>query len=665
MFTLSRSPGWRWRSGRMAVVSLLLALVGVWLPVMAAEPPTTIVIVDGSGSMWGKLDGERLAKLYMVRDGLRAGFAKMSPQSRVGLASFGHRRAGDCGDAEVIVKPEALSLDRLMPPIEKLNPRGRGPITAALREVAKDLGSPASPATVILIHDDVDNCQQDPCSTIGDLRRAHPGVTVHAISLGLRKDDAQKLACLPKGTGGRHYEVATQAQLNAALDEALSLAGAAPSQPAAAPDVPQEAARPAAPAVPAEAPGVLLSATLAAGGEPIETPIRWRISKAGDTSGTLVWEGDEAHPLVTLPSGRYDVEAWLGFVRARSTVEAVEGQRRTLIVPLNAGTLRFGQTTPRSQAIMRDAVISFRRLDGGPSETLALQRGVEPEMALVAGSYLVSVSVGGFRADRGVTLRPGDRLPFQPSLNFGEIALTAVGSPGGPALEDAEFTIYEDDPDAPQGRREIARSAALTPRFALPPGTYYAVARIGATEGRERVTVKPGETETRALLVEAARLTITARLAGNRGDITEPVTHRLERIGGERQDALLANRPTSTLQVAAGRYRLETRIGTGNARAEREIEVKAGARDQISVEIPAGMLVLHLVDSAGGPPLADVAWDVRDMQGRTVWLGNQTEGRPLLLAGRYTVTGSVRNRRTDRVVEVRASEIRTYDLTAQ
>ena len=47
------------------------------------------------------------------------------------------------------------------------------------------------------------------------------------------------------------------------------------------------------------------------------------------------------------------------------------------------------------------------------------------------------------------------------------------------------FSISEDDPDAPKGRREVARSAARQAEFALPPGTYYVIARQGGVETRE------------------------------------------------------------------------------------------------------------------------------------------------------------------------------------
>src|SRR3990172_7805438 len=84
----------------LALLSGILSLVAVNA---ADEPPSIIVVFDGSGSMWGNIEGTRANKLTVARDALRRGMAKVvGPQTRVGLASFGHRR-GDCGDVEGLV----------------------------------------------------------------------------------------------------------------------------------------------------------------------------------------------------------------------------------------------------------------------------------------------------------------------------------------------------------------------------------------------------------------------------------------------------------------------------------------------------------------------------------------------------------------------------------
>ena len=185
-----------------------------------------MLIFDGSGSMWGKLDGEKQTKLDQARDAVRDALGKLKPQSmQLGLVSFGHRRASDCSDVQVVVPPEAAAApaftERLMAPLDKLNPRGKGPLTAALREAAKVLGKQPAPRHIVLLHDDPDNCQADPCAALGDLQQSAPGVTISVIGLGLKPDDATKYQCLTQPTGGRHYNAQDGGQISAAVGDAL------------------------------------------------------------------------------------------------------------------------------------------------------------------------------------------------------------------------------------------------------------------------------------------------------------------------------------------------------------------------------------------------------------------------------------------------------------
>src|SRR5262249_48880049 len=158
------------------------------------EPASVIVIFDGSGSMWGNIEGSRQSKLVLAREAVRRALSKITPQTRVGLAAFGHRR-GDCNDVELLRAPEPVDVAKIVDPLEKLNPRGRGPLTFALREAAKALTPGSGKNSLILIHDDADNCQLDVCAAAGELRAAN--IVVHVVGLALRGEDAAKMTCLP------------------------------------------------------------------------------------------------------------------------------------------------------------------------------------------------------------------------------------------------------------------------------------------------------------------------------------------------------------------------------------------------------------------------------------------------------------------------------------
>ena len=139
-----------------------------------------------------------------------------------------------------------------MTPLDRLNPKGRGPLTKALHDPAAKLGSSTAPASVILLHDGADNCQQDPCSAIADLKAAHPRVRIDVVSVGVPEEEAETVACLPKATGGRHYRVASTAEIDQTLLEALGRSAGPP--PAESAPVPKPAPAPAPAGAPRPAP---------------------------------------------------------------------------------------------------------------------------------------------------------------------------------------------------------------------------------------------------------------------------------------------------------------------------------------------------------------------------------------------------------------------------
>ena len=77
---------------------------------------------------------------------------------------------------------------------------------------------------------------------------------------------------------------------------------------------------------------------------------------------------------------------------------------------------------------------------------------------------------------------------------------------------------------------------------------------------------------------------------------------------------ITTSRAAPVLLLPGGRYRVEGRYGVMNARSVREVEVKAGQTQQLTLEHQAATLKLRLLGD-GGSVLAEVFWDVRDEAG--------------------------------------------------
>lgn len=648
----------------------LTLLLGAGAAAQSGEPASVIVILDGSGSMWGKLDGERTTKLVQSRDALRASLAQVPPQTRIGFASFGHRRSGDCNDVQVIVAPDAPGLDRLNQPLEKHNPRGRGPLTLAVRTAARVVAGGPGPKSVVLIHDDPDNCVPDTCAALADLPQTAPGVVVHVVGLGIRGEEAQRLQCLTKATGGRHFDAQTGAQAAAFIREAIDAAalGSPPPEPQRAPrPAPTPAPAPSAAAVQAVTPGraplaadgppgMRLAVLLAPGSAPPQRPIRWTVTRAGDASRTVVLSGIGQDVIAALPEGTYVVEAVDGLLAMKTSVAVGPAGQTAADLVWTGGLVRLaGGADERSEEGYVVSLFEPPRTAQDAPRAVAMARSDGSEAFVPAGRYLMRVERGRQRTERVIEVAAGATIAVDAPRTSGTVALSAPRV--YPAAENAPrvWLVFEDDPDAPRGRREVARSGATAPRFEVPAGTYTVVLRQGELEARERISVRSGETIQQTLDLAPATVTLVSTLAGLAPSNEDPITFRIERLDAQAQP-MLATARSPVVALPAGRYRIEARHGLANARETREVEFAAGQTAVLRFEQRAGSL--RLAGSSGG----DATWELRDANGRRLWSSAEPGSRVVLAEGRYVVRAVSRARAVETAITIRAGEHREMEL---
>ncbi len=181
-----------------------------------SDGPRAMLVVDGSNSMWGQIDGT--PKITIARDVVRDLLDDLPADISLGLTAYGHRNTGDCHDVEVMVDPSQNNRAAIAEQIGAIKPKGKTPMAEAVRQAAQSLGNSHAPATVILVSDGVETCAPDVCAIAAELERTGVDFTAHVIGFDVHEEEAQnQFACMARATGGRYLSVDTAEELSSAL----------------------------------------------------------------------------------------------------------------------------------------------------------------------------------------------------------------------------------------------------------------------------------------------------------------------------------------------------------------------------------------------------------------------------------------------------------------
>ena len=188
-----------------------------------------MIVFDGSNSMWGQIGGR--AKVDIARDALGEVLSDLPPGLRLGMMVYGAERRGDCSDIvlSVPVAPASEVADEISRIAGELTPRGKTPLTDAVKRAAETIRYTENKATVVLITDGIESCEADPCALGRLLESEGIDFTAHVVGFGLSAEDGRKVACLADETGGRYLPAADAADLSQALIDTLMPVGIDPS----------------------------------------------------------------------------------------------------------------------------------------------------------------------------------------------------------------------------------------------------------------------------------------------------------------------------------------------------------------------------------------------------------------------------------------------------
>lgn len=289
----------------IAILFATLASVGI-----AQDRPNTILVMDGSGSMWGQIDG--INKIVIAREVVGDLLDTFPGDQNLGLTVYGHRERGNCADIETVVEPGPDTKSRIRDAVNSINPRGKTPMTDAVIAAANALRYTEERATVILVSDGIETCNPDPCAAARTLEEAGIDFTAHVIGFDVTDPEAlAQMQCLADETGGQFSTASNASELATALTTVVA-------EPVYVPQT------------------VRIVGVLQTGGPEITESIRWNILPETGANH----DGTGPGFTIDLPEGAYDIvgvresdgaEAMLDF--AVAALEADRGQRVEVVFP--------------------------------------------------------------------------------------------------------------------------------------------------------------------------------------------------------------------------------------------------------------------------------------------------------------------------------------------
>lgn len=550
----------------MRILAIILAVLLAPLAALAEgrQAPDTMIVLDGSGSMWGQIGGT--AKVAMARETLGEVLEGLPAQNRLGLMVYGHRRKGDCGDIELAVPVGAGTAKPIADFANAMNPKGKTPLTEAVRRAAKALRYDEAPASVVLITDGIETCDADPCALARELEAGGIGFTAHVVGFGLSREEGRQVACLAEETGGRYFEASDAAGLKRALRDVVL----AETPPPPAPDRP-------------EAPlhRLLATASLAEGGPVLEADVLgwslYPVDGEGKAARRPLGTVYEPRFFSDAPAGRYELEARLGPVTRRIKVELRDGERLDVHLVMQAAAITVVPLRQRGDA-EADGEINVK-LRVGRTRDSGYGQGL---FFMPAGEVQITARLGKAELTRTRVVAAGEALREEIVMATGRIAGVVHLAEGAPAMSaNAVRVSVHDAARFAAGRRNDITSAAGGAMLDLPEGRYV----LGARAGRAQVFTEPfdlvaGEVRAVTLILEAGMVEITA-----------PGARRIEILGGpgHASEGRRVSRQTGESLsdiLPAGQYLARASYGGAIAPVEAGFAIRAGELGEVTLTAP-------------------------------------------------------------------------------
>lgn len=633
----------------------------------ATDTQQAMIVLDGSGSMWGQMDGK--TKIEIARSVIGDLLSDWNPDVHLGLVAYGHREKGQCNDIETVVPVGAVDSTSFLEAVNGITPVGKTPISDAVKTAAENLMYTEERATVILVSDGLETCDADPCALASELEKNGIDFTTHVIGFGLSKEETDQIACIATNTGGQVFQASNATELTEAMTKTVE----AVSAPEPAPEPEPEASGPQA---------LKLQGKLCETCDILDDKLYWKVlSSAQDINGKRdeIERSGAASPLFELPAGQYVVEGNYGKAFKTVEVEIKEGELTTEVINFDAGNLRVKSTATEGGEVINEALY-YRvqeiqaNLDGTKNE-IDRSGSDQPLFLLPAGKYTIIAQHGQAFANQEVEVKAGELTEITLNLNVGYLRLSAIPTEGASPLTDAlYYRVRSASTDLQGKRKEIDRSGGANPMFRLPAGDYQVEASHGKAVVTTDATVVAGSLTEETINLNVGYLALSAKSSETSPPIDSKIYYRIfddeTDLQGKRTQLDASGSATPLFRLPAGNYHVTA--AHGKATVSADVTVEAGARLDETLVMNSGILQLSAATGPNDPPIASgiyyrIFTAETDIQGKRTQLEASGSGNPqfILPVGDYFVTAE-RNKQTfSTEVSIKAGELTSQTIIVE
>ncbi|GAA3925354.1 hypothetical protein GCM10022229_19110 [Luteimonas lutimaris] len=526
-----------------------------------------LFILDASGSMWGRVEGE--PKIVVAKDVMSRLVRQLPDDARAGLIAYGHHRKGDCMDIESLVALGPLDRDAMIKQIEGLNAIGMTPLTASVKQAIEQLRQTEQSASVVLVSDGLESCGGDPCEAVKAAKQSGVDFRLHVVGFDLGDTDTAQLQCMAEAGGGRFFSASNADELAGALSEAVQVEPEPESV--------------------VESTGAI-ELTVTRNGEPIDAYTY--VYKAGtEEEVTRDHSLEEGKVRYKLAAGDYDIRVRAAGISAPDRllegIAVSNGETTERSVDFSTGTVELTVTT-NGKPLKARTYVQYADGHKEASRDGTDDAGIA-SYTIPVGEYRIQVRPDGISAPDqfidDVMVEAGKTTTKRLEIPSGTVELTVTTN--GKPLKARTYIQYTD------GHKEASRDGTDgegIASYTIPVGEYRIQVRPDGISAPDQfidgVTVEAGKTTTKSLEIPSGTVRIKVTADGKSLKARTYIQYADSHKEASRDST--DSEGFADYTVPVGQYRIQVRPDGIEAddRFVEDVTVTAAETTEVSLDFP-------------------------------------------------------------------------------